>query len=58
MMTVKEILDNFANDNDGYLDRYLIYHSNEAEAPEMQKTHLLIRGLAISIKKFRIQCRL
>ncbi|CCJ82438.1 hypothetical protein BN134_3199 [Cronobacter dublinensis 1210] len=47
MMTVKEILENFANDNEGYLDRYLIYHSNEAEALEMQKTHLIIRGLAI-----------
>ncbi|ELY2798566.1 hypothetical protein QMT25_14195 [Cronobacter dublinensis] len=58
MMTVKEVLDNFANDNEVYLDGYLIYHSNEAEAPEMQKTHLVIRGLAISIKKFRIQCRL
>ncbi|EKY3089506.1 hypothetical protein SNQ23_003880 [Cronobacter dublinensis] len=58
MMTVKEVLDDFANDNEVYLDGYFIYHSNEAEAPEMQKTHLVIRGLAISIKNFRIQCRL
>ncbi|EOL8988545.1 hypothetical protein ACM92P_003092 [Cronobacter dublinensis] len=47
MLTVKEVLDNFANDKKVYLDGYLICHSNEAEALEMQKTHLIIRGLAI-----------
>ncbi|STE84765.1 Uncharacterised protein [Cronobacter universalis NCTC 9529] len=28
MMTVKEVLDNCANDNEVYLDGYLIYHSD------------------------------
>jgi len=28
MMTVTEVLDNFANDNEVYLDGYLVYHSD------------------------------